>query len=90
MRVTTKSSQTTAQSLTNRCIMELQRCGVKVTTEPGRSVTCLFPPNPDDPHGAPDGEERTYDETYFTLLVTRTFLELAEEGVIDAETGVAV
>ena len=87
MRVT-KPSQT-AQSLTNRCVMELQRCGIKVTTEPG-SVTCLFPPNPDDPHGAPDGEERTYDETYFTLLVTRTFLELAEEGVIDSETGVAV
>ncbi len=83
-----KSSQT-AQSLTNRCIMELQRCGVRVTTEPG-SVTCLFPPNPNDPHGAPDGEECTYDETYFMLLVSRTFLELAEQGVIDPETGVAI
>ena len=77
------------QSLLNRCIMALQRCGVKVTTERG-SVTCLFPPNIDFSSGAPDGNEVTYSETEFTLLVTRTFLELAEQGTIDATTGAAV
>lgn len=67
------------QTLLNRCIMELQRAGVKVTTEPG-IVTCLFPPDPNDKHGAPDGTEVTYSESQFALLVTRTFLELAEQG----------
>lgn len=85
----------TAQSITNLCIMTLQRCGVSVTTEPGSAagpstVTCWFPPNLNDPHAAPDGEERTYDEAYFTLLVYATFLDLVEREIIDAETGVAV
>ena len=74
------------QGLLNRCIMELQRVGVKVTTAPG-TVTCVFRPDPDDEHAAPDGEERTFGETEFTLLVTRTFLDLVERGVIDSETG---
>ncbi|KKK55708.1 hypothetical protein LCGC14_3071830 [marine sediment metagenome] len=77
------------QSLLNRCIMTLQRAGVTVRTEPG-VVTCVFPPDPNDEHAAPDGDEIVYSTTDFTLLVTRTFLELAEEGVIDAETGEAV
>ena len=77
------------QSLLNRCIMSLQRAGVKVTTERG-SVTCLFPPNIDFSSGAPDGNEVVYSEANFTLLVTRTFLELAEAGTIDAETGEAI
>ncbi len=70
------------QNLLNRCLLALQQVGVKVTTEHG-SVTCLFPLDPDDAHAAPDGIEITYTETQFTLLVTRTFLELAEEGAID-------
>lgn len=75
-----------AQSLLNRCIMELQRTGVTVRTEHG-SVTCIFPPiDPDDPFS----NEKVFSESDFTLLVTRTFLALAEEGVIDAETGEAV
>ncbi len=78
-----------AQGLLNRCIMELQRTGVKVTTERG-SVTCLFPPNIDFSSGAPDGNEVVYSEAAFTLLVTRTFLELAEAGTIDRETGEVV
>ncbi len=77
------------QNLLNRCIMEIQRAGVKVRTEAGL-VTCTFPPDPDDEHDAPDGTEITYTETQFTLLVTRTFLELTENGVIDGETGQAV
>ncbi len=77
------------QSLLNRCIMALQLAGVKVTTERG-SVTCLFPPSIDFSSGAPDGNEITYSESDFTLLVTRTFLELAEAGTINAETGEAV
>ncbi len=77
------------QSLLNRCIMALQRSGVKVTTERG-SVTCLFPPDIDFSSGAPDGNEVVYSEAKFTLLVTRTFLELAEAGTINAVTGEAV
>lgn len=74
------------QNLLNRCILALQQAGVKVRTEHG-SVTCMFPFDPDDAHAAPDGTEITYTETQFTLLVTRTFLELAEVGVIDPDTG---
>lgn len=77
------------QSLLSKCIFALQHTGVKVTTERG-SVTCLFPPNIDFSSGAPDGNEVVYSESEFTLLVTRTFLELAESGVIDRETGEAV
>jgi hypothetical protein len=69
--------------------MTLQRAGVTVRTEQG-TVTCVFPPDPNDEHAAPDGDEITYSTAHFTLLVTRTFLELAEDGVIDAETGEAV
>jgi hypothetical protein len=82
-------TKTPEQGLLNRCFMALQRAGVKVTTEPG-SVTCVFPPAPNDPHAAPDGNEVTYSTANFTLMVTRTFLDLAERGVIDAETGEAV
>lgn len=77
------------QSLLNTCLMALQRMGVKVTTGDG-IVTCVFPPKPDDEHAAPDGEEKTWDEATFTLMVTRTFLDLAERGVINPETGAAV
>ncbi len=77
------------QNLLNRCIMALQQAGVKVTTERG-SVTCVFPTDPNDEHAAPDGEEKTWSETEFTLIVTRTFLDLSERGVINAETGAAV
>lgn len=77
------------QNLLNRCIMEIQRAGVEVRTLAGL-VTCTFPPDPNDKHDAPDGTEITYTEAHFTLLITRTFLELAENGVIDAETGAAV
>ncbi len=78
-----------SQNLLNRCILELQRVGVRITTERD-TVTCVFPPDPNDLHAAPDGEERAYSELYFTMLVTRTFFDLAERGIIDAETGEAV
>lgn len=72
------------QSLLNRCLMALQATGVKVTTGQN-TVTCVFPSDPNDQHAAPDGEEHTYSETYFTMLVTRTFLDLTERGVINVE-----
>lgn len=72
------------QGLLGRCILELQRAGVQVRTERG-SVTCVFPPDPNDEHAAPDGEEQTFSETDFTLIVTRTFFDLAERGIIDEE-----
>jgi len=79
--VVTKKNE---QHLLNRCMMALQQVGVRVTTERG-NVTCVFPPDPNDEHGAPDGEEKTYSTKDFTLLVTRTFLDLTERGVINAE-----
>lgn len=77
------------QNLLNRCIMALQRAGVRVVTDQN-TVTCTFRADPDDEHAAPDGVEVTYDGAQFALIVTRTFLELTERGVIDPETGVAV
>ena len=67
-----------------KCMMALQACGVKITTD-GGNVTCVFPPNPNDPHAAPDGEEQTYSEKDFAFIVSRTFLELVEQDTIDAE-----
>ncbi len=75
---------TEEQGLFHRCLMALQQAGVRVTTEQD-TVTCVFPPDPDDPHAAPDGEEQTYSKAYFTMLVTRTFFELVEQDVIDTE-----
>lgn len=70
--------------LLGKCMMALQACGVRITTD-GGTVTCVFPPDPNDEHAAPDGEEKTFTESEFTLLVTRTFLDLTERGVINAE-----
>lgn len=62
--------------------IEAMGCGVAFTQS---GVRARFPPDPNDPHAAPDGEEQEYDRAYFTLLVTRTFLELSEQQIIDDE-----
>lgn len=57
-------------------------CGIAMTQN---TVKVRFPPDPDDPTAAPDGEEREYPRPYFTLMVTRVFMELIEQSVIDAD-----
>jgi hypothetical protein len=57
-------------------------CGVVLTQS---TVKVRFPPDPDDPLAAPDGEEREYPRPFFTLLITRVFIELAEAATIDDE-----
>ncbi len=57
-------------------------CGVALTQN---AVKVRFPPDPNDPTAAPDGEERIYPRPYFTLLVTRVFMELTEQQIIDDE-----
>lgn len=65
------------------CIRAMKNMGCGVTVK-ANSVKVRFPADPNDPSAAPDGEEREYDKTYFTLLITRTFMELVEEEIIDA------
>lgn len=67
------------------CIRALEQAGCGVAFEGANAVRIRFPPNPNDPHAAPDGEERTYPRPYFTLLVTRLFMELVEQHMIDDE-----
>lgn len=78
-------SKKNEEGLLGKCMMALQACGVRITTDGDGTVTCVFPPDPNDEHAAPDGEEKTYSQADFTLIVTRTFLDLGERGVIDAE-----
>lgn len=67
------------------CLRALEQVGCGVALVSHDLVRVRFPPDPDDPHAAPDGEEREYNRTFFTLLVTRVFMELIEQGVIDEE-----
>ncbi len=62
--------------------MEQAGCGIALTRD---TVRVRFPTDPDDPHAAPDGEEHEYARAYFTLMVSRVFLELAEQEIIDDE-----
>lgn len=62
--------------------MENMGCDVTVTQN---SVKVRFPADSHDPGAAPDGEEREYDKAFFTLLITRTFMELVEENIIDSD-----
>ena len=64
------------------CVRALE--GMGCTVDLTRStVRIRFPPDPNDPHGAPDGEEREYLRPFFMLLVTRVFMELMEQEIID-------
>ena len=55
-------------------------CGVALTQ---RTIRVRFPPDPNDPTAAPDGEEKEWPRHIFTLLVTRVFMELIEFGIIN-------
>lgn len=57
-------------------------CGVALTQN---TIKVRFPPDPDDPTAAPDGTEREYAKPFFTLLVTRVFMQLTEAAIIDDE-----
>jgi hypothetical protein len=59
--------------------IEQMGCGVALTQN---AVRVRFPPDPNDPLAAPDGEEREYPRPYFTLMITRVFMELTEAGII--------
>lgn len=65
------------------CVQAMEDVGCLVTVERD-SVKVRFPFDTDDPGAAPDGEERQYNKTYFTLLITRTWLGLIEEHVISS------
>ena len=66
------------------CVRALEQagCGIALTKD---TVRVRFPPDLNDEHAAPDGEEHEYARAYFTLMVSRVFLELAEQEVIDDE-----
>lgn len=60
--------------------MEQAGCGIALTKD---TVRVRFPPDAGDPYAAPDGKEHEYARAYFTLMVSRVFLELAEHEIID-------
>lgn len=62
--------------------IEAMGCGIAFTKN---TVRVRFPPDPNDPLAAPDDEEREYPRPYFTLLVTRVFFDLIEQGIISQE-----
>ncbi len=66
------------------CVHALEQagCGIALTKD---TVRVRFPSDPNDEHAAPDGEEHEYARAYFTLMVSRVFLELAEQEIIDDE-----
>lgn len=66
------------------CIQALKGMGCGVAFGQN-TVKVRFPPDPDDPTAAPDGTEREYAKPFFTLLVSRVFMELMEQSIIDAE-----
>lgn len=67
------------------CVNALQDAGCGVAfTDPG-TVRVRFPPDPNDPLAAPDGEEHEYSRAFFTLMVTKTFMELIEKGLITVD-----
>ncbi len=67
------------------CVQALQQAGCGVAFLPNNVVRVRFPPDPDDPTAAPDGEEKEYSRSFFTLVVTRTLLDLIEQGMVNAE-----
>lgn len=71
----------------NVCVSALEQagCGIALTKD---TVRVRFPPDPHDEHAAPDGDEHEYARAYFTLMVSRVFLELAEQEIIDDEGNV--
>lgn len=64
------------------CIKALQDAGCGVAFVGNNAIRVRFPPDPNDPLAAPDGEEQEYSRVFFTLMVTKTFMELIERGLI--------
>ncbi len=64
------------------CVQALQRAGCGVAFIGNSAIRVRFPPDPNDPLAAPDGEEREYSRAFFTLMVTKTFMELIEKGLV--------
>jgi hypothetical protein len=66
----------------DKCVAALEQSGCKITRGSG-TVTVRFPPA--SPYDPPDGAEMTYADARFAFLVTKTFLELAEQGTISSD-----
>lgn len=64
------------------CVRALQDAGCGVAFVGNNIVRVRFPPDLNDPVAAPDGEEREYSRAFFTLMVTKTFMELLEQGLV--------
>jgi len=69
------------------CGRALQDAGCGVAFVGNTIVRVRFPPDPNDPVAAPDGEEREHSRSFFTLMVTKTFMELLEHDLIDEDGG---
>ena len=62
-------------------IQALEQAGCHVTV--GKtSVLVRFPSDPDDPHAAPDGDEREFDLRHFSNTAALVYARLVAEGAI--------
>lgn len=60
----------------HKCVAALKQAGCEVTFEQaGKTVRVVFP----------NGTERTYNATFFTLLVTKVLMEEAERLGVEPE-----
>ena len=59
--------------------MEQAGCHVILTKS---SVLVRFPPDPNDPHAAPDGDEQEFDLRHFSNTAALVYARLVAEGVI--------
>ena len=62
-------------------IQALEQAGCQVTV--GKtSVLVRFPPAPNDPHAAPDGDEREFDLRHFSNTAALVYARLVAKGAI--------
>jgi len=62
-------------------IQALEQAGCRVTV--GKtSIQVRFPPDPNDPHAAPDGDEQEFDIRHFSNTATLVYFRLVAEGAI--------
>ena len=62
-------------------VRAMEQAGCRVTV--GKtSVLVRFPPAPNDPHAAPDGDEREFDLRHFSNTAALVYARLVAEGAI--------
>ena len=69
------------QSALSRCWQALDEAGCRVDFEK-TVVRVRFPPDPNDPHAAPDGDEVEYDRKHFVNTALLVYARLVAEGAI--------